>query len=64
VLTPNAVHQPQDAHPWCRSTAEEAEAQRLYPAEHFTGSIAETLVGGREVISRYRASQDSDPAGP
>ena len=40
-----------------------AEAQRLYPGESFEGSIAETLVGGRELISRYKASRDEDPAG-
>ncbi len=43
--------------------AEKAEAERLYPGEHFDGSIAETLVGGRELIARYKASHDSDPAG-
>ena len=42
---------------------EKAEAERLYPAERFDGSIAETLVGARELISRYKASRDSHPAG-
>ena len=43
--------------------SEKAEAERLYPEEHFEGSIAETLVGARELIARYKASHDSDPAG-
>ncbi len=43
--------------------AEKADAERLYPGERFDGSIAETLVGGRELIARYKASHDSDPAG-
>jgi hypothetical protein len=43
--------------------AEKAEAKRLYPMENFDGSIAETLVGARELIARYKASQDSHPAG-
>jgi TolA-binding protein len=42
---------------------ERAEAERWYPEEHFDGSIAETLVGGRELIARYKAGYDSDPAG-
>jgi tetratricopeptide (TPR) repeat protein len=42
---------------------EKKEAERLYPQERFDGSIAETLVGARDLIARYRASQDSDPAG-
>jgi tetratricopeptide (TPR) repeat protein len=43
--------------------AEKVEAERLYPQEQFDGSIAETLVGAAELIARYRASQDSAPAG-
>jgi tetratricopeptide (TPR) repeat protein len=43
--------------------AQKVEAERLYPLEHFDGSIAETLVGATELISRYRASQDGNPAG-
>ena len=39
------------------------EAERLYPKERFDGSIAETLVGARELIARYKASYDTDPAG-
>jgi hypothetical protein len=35
--------------------AEKAEAERLYPEEQFEGSIAETLVGARELIARYKA---------
>ena len=42
---------------------EKAEAERLYPGERFDGSIAETLVGGRELIARYKASHDGNPAG-
>ncbi|MEO3811450.1 tetratricopeptide repeat protein [Sphaerisporangium sp. B11E5] len=42
---------------------EHQQAKRLYPAEVFRGSIAETLVGGAELIARYRAGQDDDPAG-
>ena len=43
--------------------AEKDEAKRLYPAEVFDGSIAETLVGARELIARYKASYDTNPAG-
>jgi tetratricopeptide (TPR) repeat protein len=43
--------------------AELAQAQRLYPEESFRGSIAETLVGGAELIAKYRAGQDTNPAG-
>jgi hypothetical protein len=42
---------------------EQSEAERLYPAERFDGSIAETLVGARELIARYRAGPDTCPAG-
>jgi predicted negative regulator of RcsB-dependent stress response len=38
-------------------------AKQLYPGERFVGSIAETLVGAQELIARYKASQDNDPAG-
>ena len=41
---------------------EKAEAQRLYPEERFDGSIAETLVGARELVARYKASHDTDPS--
>jgi hypothetical protein len=40
---------------------EREEAERLYPAEHFEGSIAETLVGSRELVARYKASRDTNP---
>ena len=43
--------------------AAKADAERLYPGERFDGSIAETLVGGRELIARYKASHDENPAG-
>jgi tetratricopeptide (TPR) repeat protein len=43
--------------------AEKEEAERLYPGERFDGSIAETLVGARELIARYRSSFDTNPAG-
>jgi TolA-binding protein len=43
--------------------AENIEAERLYPQEHFVGSIAETLVGAVQLIAQYRAGQDSHPAG-
>jgi tetratricopeptide (TPR) repeat protein len=43
--------------------AEKDEAERLYPAEVFDGSIAETLVGARELIARYKGSYDTNPAG-
>ena len=43
--------------------AEKSEAERLYPGERFDGGIAETLVGARELIARYKASPDSHPAG-
>ena len=42
---------------------EKNEAERLYPRERFDGSIAETMVGARELIARYKASHDSNPAG-
>lgn len=42
---------------------EKNEAVRLYPGERFDGSVAETLVGARELISRYKASHDTNPAG-
>ena len=42
---------------------EKAEAERLYPAEHFDGSIAEVLVGARQLIDLYRAGHDRNPAG-
>ncbi len=42
--------------------AQREEAERLYPGERFHGSIAETLVGGRELIARYKASRDEQPA--
>jgi hypothetical protein len=42
--------------------AQKADAERLYPAERFDGSIAETLVGGRELLARYKASRDENPA--
>jgi hypothetical protein len=42
---------------------EKEEAERLYPGERFDGSIAETLVGARELIARYKASPDTNPAG-
>ncbi|MEN3540798.1 tetratricopeptide repeat protein [Microbispora sp. ZYX-F-249] len=42
---------------------ERVEAERLYPGETFRGSIAETLVGGAELIAKYRAGQDTNPAG-
>ena len=48
---------------WPPTGTEKAEAERLYPMESFDGSIAETLVGARELIARYKASQDSHPAG-
>jgi len=38
------------------------EAERLYPEERFEGSIAETLVGARELLARYKASRDENPA--
>ncbi|HEY6788507.1 MAG TPA: tetratricopeptide repeat protein [Trebonia sp.] len=41
---------------------ERAEAERLYPAEHFNGTIAETLVGATELVARYKASRDTNPA--
>jgi hypothetical protein len=43
--------------------AEKAQAELLYPREQFDGSIAETLAGARELIARYKAAQDSNPAG-
>jgi hypothetical protein len=43
--------------------AVKAEAEQLYPLEHFDGGIAETLVGAAELISRYKASEDGNPAG-
>jgi tetratricopeptide (TPR) repeat protein len=43
--------------------AQKAEAERLYPLEHFDGGIAETIVGATELISRYKASADGNPAG-
>lgn len=49
--------------PFEATDAEKAEAARLYPDERFTTSIAEALVGGQELLSRYRAGQDSMPAG-
>jgi tetratricopeptide (TPR) repeat protein len=42
---------------------ERREAERLYPEERFVGSIAETLVGAQELIARYKASPDTNPAG-
>ncbi|MEV8635740.1 tetratricopeptide repeat protein, partial [Streptosporangium sp. NPDC051023] len=42
---------------------EHAQATALYPGEAFRGSIAETLVGGTELIAKYRAGQDVSPAG-
>ena len=42
---------------------EKDEAVRLYPGERFDGSVAETLVGARELIGRYKASHDTNPAG-
>lgn len=42
---------------------EQVLAQRLYPEEIFRGSIAETLVGGAELVAKYRAGQDTNPAG-
>jgi predicted negative regulator of RcsB-dependent stress response len=42
---------------------EKDEAERLYPQVLFNGSIAETLVGARDLIARYRAGQNSDAAG-
>ena len=42
---------------------EKYEAERLYPEERFDGSIAETLVGAHELIARYKASPDTNPAG-
>ncbi|MEU7004846.1 tetratricopeptide repeat protein [Nonomuraea sp. NPDC046570] len=45
-------------------TAEERRlAATLYPEEEFASSIAETLVGGAELIAKYRASADLNPAG-
>jgi tetratricopeptide (TPR) repeat protein len=43
--------------------AERAEAERLYPAENFDGSIAEVLVGAQQLLARYRAAPDEHPAG-
>lgn len=43
--------------------AEKAEAERLYPAEHFDGSIAEVLVGAQQLLALYRAAPDKHPAG-
>lgn len=43
--------------------AERAEAERLYPAEHFDGSIAEVLVGAQQLLALYRAAPDEHPAG-
>jgi hypothetical protein len=45
------------------SEEEKTEAQQLYPKEQFDASIAETLVGGRELIAKYQAGPDSNPAG-
>ncbi|MER6514672.1 tetratricopeptide repeat protein [Nonomuraea sp. NPDC001636] len=42
---------------------EHAQATKAYPDETFRGSIAETLVGGSELLAKYRAGQDDDPAG-
>ncbi|MEU4540282.1 tetratricopeptide repeat protein, partial [Streptosporangium sp. NPDC023825] len=42
---------------------EHAQAIKLYPGETFRGSIAETLVGGTELIAKYRAGQDTNHAG-
>jgi tetratricopeptide (TPR) repeat protein len=49
--------------PFEMSEAERTEAQRLYPEERFSASVAETLVGGPELVAKYRAGQDSNPAG-
>jgi TolA-binding protein len=42
---------------------EKDQAVRLYPRERFDGSVAETLVGARELIGRYKASHDTNPVG-
>jgi tetratricopeptide (TPR) repeat protein len=39
------------------------EARRLYPAEVFTGSIAETLVAGEALLARLRAGRVRNPYG-
>jgi tetratricopeptide (TPR) repeat protein len=43
------------------SGTQRVQAERLYPTERFDGSIAETLVGARELIARYKASHDTHP---
>ncbi|HZM82343.1 MAG TPA: tetratricopeptide repeat protein [Candidatus Limnocylindrales bacterium] len=42
---------------------ESAEAQRLYPDERFAGNIAETLVGGEQLVAKYRSGRDTNPSG-
>jgi hypothetical protein len=43
--------------------AQREEALLLYPEECFEGSIAETLVGARELVASYHAGRDENPAG-
>jgi tetratricopeptide (TPR) repeat protein len=42
---------------------EKTEACELYPEEIFDTSIAETLIGGEQLVAKYRAGQDTNPCG-
>jgi tetratricopeptide (TPR) repeat protein len=43
--------------------AEQAQARQMYPDEDVRASIAETLVGGEQLVHKLRAGRDSEPAG-
>jgi tetratricopeptide (TPR) repeat protein len=42
---------------------ERADAARLYPHERVAASIAETLVGGQQLVDKLRAGRVEEPAG-
>jgi tetratricopeptide (TPR) repeat protein len=43
--------------------SELAEAERLYPNEEVVSSIAETLTGAHQLLRKYNAGPDTNPAG-
>jgi len=42
---------------------EKAEAEKLYPQERVAASLAETLVGGEQLVDKLRAGRRTEPAG-
>ncbi|WP_157180766.1 tetratricopeptide repeat protein [Actinopolymorpha alba] len=43
--------------------SERAEAEQLYPQERILASLAEALVGGEQLVEKFQAGREAEPAG-